>query len=183
MAKFAADRGVTLPRPYFPVTALAEDKLVVPTALALAIARRESEFNPTVVSSAGARGLMQVMPATAAKMAAHIGVNYEEAKLLTDPDYNLSLGAAYLDVLIKEFGPNYILVTAGYNAGPGRPRRWVTEFGDPRSGADPIDWIEHVPFDETRNYIMRVIESYVVYQARLEGLSGPVNMTTLLTAS
>jgi len=183
MAKFAADRGVTLPRPYFPVTSLADDKLVVSTPLALAIARRESEFNPGVVSSAGARGLMQVMPATAAKMAAHLGVNYEEAKLLTDPDYNLSLGAAYLDVLIKEFGPNYILVTAGYNAGPGRPRRWVTEFGDPRSGADPIDWIEHVPFDETRNYIMRVIESYVVYQARLEGVSGPMNMTSLLTAS
>ena len=184
MAKFAADRGVTLPRPYFPVTKLAEDKLVVPSALALSIARRESEFNPGVVSPVGARGLMQVMPATASAMAGRLGLAYDEPKLLTDPDYNLALGAAYLDVLIEEFGDNYVLVAAGYNAGPGRPRRWIEQFGDPRTGKiDVVDWIEHVPFDETRNYIMRVLESYVVYDARLNGKTGPVRLTALMTAS
>ena len=183
MAKFAADQGVTLPRPYFPVTSLADKDLPVSTALALAIARRESEFNPAVTSSAGARGLMQVMPATAAKMAGRLGINYDEGKLLSDPDYNLSLGAAYLDVLIEEFGANYVLVTAGYNAGPGRPRSWIGERGDPRSGdIDVVDWIEHVPFTETRNYIMRVLESYIVYRAKLDGETGVVNVTALLTA-
>ena len=160
IAKQAAGRGVILPRAYFPVTELATADLAIPPALALAIARRESEFDEGIVSPAGARGLMQVMPATARLMSDKVGVPYDKARLTSDGLYNARLGSAYLAQLIDEFGPAITLVAAGYNAGPGRPRRWIDQLGDPRkSDVDPIDWIESVPLTETRNYIMRVAES------------------------
>ena len=168
LAKAAADKGVIWPTAYFPVTGLVGLDLPVAPELALSIARRESEFDPKVVSPAGARGLMQVMPGTAKMMAAKVGLPYEAARLTTDPVYNAKLGSAYLAELVAEFGAVPALVAAGYNAGPGRPRRWVEELGDPRRGdVDVVDWIEHIPFTETRNYVMRVGESLPVYRARL----------------
>ncbi|MFN4157074.1 MAG: transglycosylase SLT domain-containing protein [Gemmobacter sp.] len=182
LAKQAADRGRIIPRAYFPVPDLVPDGLPVSRALALSIARRESEFDPAVISPAGARGLMQVMPGTAELMARETGQPYALPRLTTDPAYNVTLGAAYLKKLIDEFGPAVSLVAAGYNAGPGRPRRWITEFGDPRDPAiDPVDWVERVPITETRTYIMRVVESLVIYRARLRGQPGPVRVTAELT--
>ncbi|MFN6977247.1 MAG: transglycosylase SLT domain-containing protein [Gemmobacter sp.] len=182
VAKQAAERGIILHRAYYPDTALLPEGLAVSRPLALAIARRESEFDPAAVSPANARGLMQVLPGTARLMADAIGLPYREAALTTDPAYNARLGAAYLARLRDEFGPALTLVAAGYNAGPGRPRQWIAQFGDPRrDGADPIDWIEMVPFAETRSYIMRVAESLVIYRAKAAGRAGPVELTGLLT--
>lgn len=178
LAKAAADKGVIWPAAYFPVPALSGLDLPVRPELALSIARRESEFNHTVISHAGARGLMQVMPGTAEMMARKIGVGYEKAKLTTDWQYNARLGAAYLDQLVAEFGNSPLLVATGYNAGPGRSRRWIEELGDPRAeGVDPIDWIEAIPFRETQTYVMRVAESLPIYRARLSGQTGSLRFT------
>jgi len=175
LAKQAAEQGVILNRAYYPVTGLADMELPVPTELALAIARRESEFDPAAVSAAGARGLMQVMPATAKLIAPRAGLQYLPELLGSDATYNARLGATYLAQLRSEFGSSPLLVAAGYNAGPGRPRKWIEDFGDPRDpGVDPVDWIEAIPFAETRTYVMRVAESMLIYRARLAG--GPVEI-------
>lgn len=177
IAKKAADRNIILPRAYFPVTDLAKAQLPVPTDLALAIARRESEFDEAVISPAGALGLMQVMPDTARRMATAAGLSYDRARLTQDADYNAQLGSAYLAKLIDQFGPALTLVAAGYNAGPNRATAWIAQLGDPRApGVDPVDWIESVPFTETRDYIMRVSESYEVYRAKLSGKSLPIRL-------
>jgi soluble lytic murein transglycosylase len=182
IAKAAAERGVILPFAYYPVPDLVPaEGLKVSRALALAIARRESEFDPAARSHADARGLMQVLPATARRMADDLEIGYEAGKLLTDPAYNARLGSAYLAKMVDEFGNSIALVAAGYNAGPGRPRRWITEFGDPRApGADVVDWIETIPFEETRTYVMRVTEGVVIYRAKLKGAAGPVRITAEL---
>lgn len=182
VGKQAAARGVILPRAYFPVVDMVPDGLAVSRALALSIARRESEFNVGVISPAGARGLMQVMPGTAKLMADKTGKPYALGQLTVDPAYNVGLGASYLAQLVEEFGPAVALVASGYNAGPGRPRRWITEFGDPRQeGVDVVDWVETIPFSETRTYVMRVVESLVIYRAKLRGAAGVVNVTAELT--
>lgn len=178
MAKAAAEKGAIWPRAYFPLNGLEAMDLPVAPELALAIARRESEFDPAVVSSAGARGLMQVMPGTAQMMARKVGLGYEAGKLTRDWAYNARLGAAYLADLVAEFGPSPLLVAAGYNAGPGRSRQWIAALGDPRSDrVDPVDWIEHIPFQETQTYVMRVAESLPIYRARLSGQTGPLRFT------
>ncbi|WP_127901927.1 lytic transglycosylase domain-containing protein [Solirhodobacter olei] len=169
-AKLAAGRGVILPRAYFPVTRLARADLPISADLALAIARRESEFDVSIVSPAGALGLMQLMPATARSMSRSIGLAFDEGRLTTDGSYNAKIGGAYLAKLIDRFGPALTLVAAGYNAGPGRAASWVSKYGDPRSpDVDPVDWIESIPYNETRNYIMRVAESYEIYRSKLAG--------------
>jgi soluble lytic murein transglycosylase len=181
IAKQAAERGVILPAAYFPIPAMVPDGLPVSRALALAVARRESEFNPAVVSPAGAMGLMQVMPGTARMMAETTGLAFSPGRLTADPAYNVAKGAAYLRVLIDEFGPSVALVAAGYNAGPGRPRRWIEQQGDPRDpDTDIVDWVEMIPFTETRTYVMRVAESVVIYRARLKGEAGPVRISAEL---
>jgi soluble lytic murein transglycosylase len=174
LAKAAADKGVIWPRAYYPFMGMHKLDLPVPNALALAIARRESEFNPEAVSGAGARGLMQVMPGTAKMMAGKLGLPYDAGRLTSDHLYNAQLGAAYLAGLVEEFGPSPVLVAAGYNAGPGRPRQWIGDRGDPRRDeVDVVDWIEAIPFRETQNYVMRVAESWYVYRARLgEDMTG-----------
>lgn len=179
LAKQAAERGQILPQAYFPLADLVpEDGLSVSRALALAIARRESEFDPAARSKAGARGLMQVMPETAERMARETGLPFTLSRLTTDPGYNARLGTAYLAKLVEEFGPSIALVASGYNAGPGRPRRWIAEFGDPRApGVDVVDWVETIPFEETRVYVMRVAESLVIYRALLRGSPGPIRLT------
>lgn len=182
IGKQAASRGIILPRAYFPVVGMVPDGLEVSRALALSIARRESEFNVSVISPAGARGLMQVMPGTAKLMAAKTGKDYVLSSLTDDPAYNVGLGSAYLAQLVEEFGPAVALIASGYNAGPGRPRRWMTEFGDPRQdGVDVVDWVETIPFGETRTYVMRVVESLVIYRAKLRGAVGVVNVSAELT--
>ena len=178
IGKAAAERGLILPRAYYPVPGFVPDDLAVSRALALAIARRESEFDPAARSSADARGLMQVLPGTAKQMAAKLGKPFDAAKLLTDPAYNVVMGAGYLAQMAEEFGPSVALIASGYNAGPGRPRRWMTEFGDPRSpDVDVVDWVETIPFTETRTYVMRVVEGVVIYRAKLKGAVGPVRIT------
>ena len=184
IGKQAAERGVILPRAYFPVTDVVPDTLPVSRALALSIARRESEFDAAVISPAGARGLMQVMPGTAKQIAPAAGLPYNPGRLTSDPAYNVALGSTYLRSLIDEFGPAVALVASGYNAGPGRPRRWITEFGDPRrADVDAVDWVETIPFTETRTYVMRVVESIVIYRAKLKGSVGPVRITAELTGN
>ena len=183
IGKQAARRGITMPKMYFPVASLGINDFPVPRELALAIARRESEFNPDVKSGAGARGLMQLMPATAKGVAAYLEIPYSQDRLITDPPYNARLGTAYLDELMEIFDGNIVMVSAAYNAGPSRPLRWMRERGDPRRGEiDVVDWIEHIPFDETRNYVMRVTESLPVYRARLTGKTGPVTLGEELVA-
>ncbi|WP_103258583.1 transglycosylase SLT domain-containing protein [Tabrizicola aquatica] len=178
VGKAAAERGVILPVAYYPVPEFVPDGLSVSRALALAISRRESEFDPGARSSADARGLMQVLPGTAKLMAGKLGVPHEVGKLISDPAYNVKMGAAYLAEMVEEFGPSIALIASGYNAGPGRPRRWITEFGDPRRpDVDVVDWVESIPFGETRTYVMRVAEGVVIYRAKLKGAVGPVRIT------
>ena len=166
--KEAASRGIVLPRAYYALHPIAKRSLDISPEWALAIARRESEFDPWVVSPVGARGLMQLMPRTAQAMAEVKGVPFRERALLSEPNYNATLGAAYLAKLSREFGNNPMFMAAGYNAGPSRPTRWIEQFGDPRAGAiDVVDWVEMIPFNETRNYVMRVTESLPIYRARL----------------
>lgn len=181
IAKIAVQNEIILPRAYFPLTDLASAALPVPADLVKAIARRESEFDIAVVSPADARGLMQVLPGTGQMMAERLGVPFQASDLTRDPVLNARLGAAYLEVLREEFGPSLALVAAGYNAGPGRPRQWVPRLGDPRDpSVDFVEWVERVPFAETRNYIMRVAESLVIYRSRLAGSPQPIAMEPLL---
>lgn len=174
LAKAAAAKGAVYPAAYFPLTGLESSPLGLPPELVMAIARRESEFNHTVSSHAGALGLMQVMPDTARSMARKVGEPFDQARLTRDAAYNARLGAAYLAGLRERFGPSIALVAAGYNAGPGRSARWLGEFGDLRGEVDPVDWVEMIPFDETRNYVMRVAEALPIYRARIKGAPVPL---------
>ena len=170
LAKRASFEGKDLMAALYPMPTFATSDLGVPAELALAIARQESEFDYRAVSYVGARGLMQLMPETAKMMAAEQGVAYDLARLTEDPHYNAQLGGAYLKGLRDEFGASPLLIAAGYNAGPGRPRRWIEEMGDPRKGAvDLAEWVEMIPFDETRNYVQRVSEAMPMYRQRLGG--------------
>ncbi len=131
------------------------------------VARQESAFNPTVVSSAGAKGLMQMIDSTAKRTATKAGLAFDGARLLTDAAFNAQLGAAHLGALLAEQGGSYILAFAAYNAGGGHVKQWIDAYGDPRDpGVDPIDWVERIPFTETRNYVQRVLANVTMYQAR-----------------
>jgi soluble lytic murein transglycosylase len=150
--------------------------LAAESALVLAIIRQESAFEVKAVSHAGALGLMQLLPTTARKTAAALRMKFNNAKLTHDPDYNIRLGSIYLSQLINDFDGDYALAVAAYNAGPSRVRDWIRDNGDPRTqAADVIDWIEMIPFEETRNYVQRVIEGLNVYRARL-GVRGSGSM-------
>lgn len=176
-ARAAAQRGFILPQRAYPVRNLDAGGGAEP-ALVLAITRQESGFDPMVRSGAGARGMMQLMPATAKILAHRIGVSYSPAQL-DEPDYNMRLGATFLGQLVSQFSGSYVMAAAGYNAGPGRPLQWTQFCGDPRGGAtDPVDYIECIPFSETRNYVMRVLENVQVYRAKLAGGSAPITLTT-----
>jgi soluble lytic murein transglycosylase len=182
IAKRAARAGHEIMRPYYPVLpSLAEAELPAPPAFTLAIARRESEFDPGVVSPAGALGLMQVMPGTGRDTARALGLGYSQTRMLDDAAYNARLGASFLAELIERYDGNPVLVSAAYNAGPGRADDWVERFGDPRRAADIVDWIEAIPFSETRNYIMRVTESLAIYEAQLTGDLPAIGLAERLT--
>lgn len=149
----------------------------IEAALALAVIRQESAFWPEAVSSAGARGLMQLMPNTARHVAKMFNVAYARERLTGDPHYNLKLGTAYLAQMVEDFGGSYVLALAAYNAGPSRARQWIRDLGAPgQSWADTIDWIESIPFGETRNYIQRVLENLQVYRSRLTSTPAPLGL-------
>ena len=181
LGKRALRRGVLVPQNYFPLHDLTQLDLPVEPALALSIARRESEFNISIGSPVGALGLMQLMPATAEEVSGFLGLPYARSKLTSDWEYNATLGTKYLQILQEDFGPTPVMIAAGYNAGPSRPKTWMDERGDPRlREMDVVDWIEHIPFRETRNYVMRVTESIPIYEARLTGQGGVIAFTDLL---
>ena len=184
LGKAAAARGIVLPRHYYAMHPMTQMTLPVSMEMALAIARRESEFDPSVTSHVGARGLMQLMPHTAQAMAEKVGDTDDVTGRLGTWAYNATLGSAYLAQLADEFSGNVLLISAGYNAGPSRSIRWSEQFGDPRDRAtDPVDWIEHLPFRETRNYVQRVAESLPVYRARLGQTPLPVPFSLELGGS
>jgi soluble lytic murein transglycosylase len=130
------------------------------------IIRQESSFDRAAVSHAGARGMMQLMPGTAREVAGRLGLPYDHGRLTSDPNYNISLGTSYVGTLMAQWGGNAVLTAASYNAGAGNVRRWINENGDPRMPhVDVLQWIEAIPFSETRGYVQRVIENAVVYDA------------------
>ncbi|MEM9048214.1 MAG: lytic transglycosylase domain-containing protein [Pseudomonadota bacterium] len=178
VAKIAAGRGSILTEAYYPVTPLATHPgTALPPELVLAVARTESEFNAAAVSPAGARGLMQLMPRTARKVAGDLGLAYSSSRLTSDWRYNADLGKGYLVEQLARFS-SLPLVAAAYNAGPHRVERWLLRYGDPRSDTETmLDWIETIPFTETRNYVMRVMEGLHVYRARLGGAAPPIRLT------
>lgn len=171
-AKAGLGRGVVSAEAVFPVFPLPRSTRngAAEDAMVLALSRQESEFYPGAISSANARGLMQMIPRYARAEARSVGVSFRESWLTDDPLYSLRLGRGFLDELVDQFDGSYILAAAAYNAGPTRARQWIRELGDPRApGVDPVDWIEMIPFSETRNYVQRVLENTQVYRSRLRG--------------
>lgn len=173
VGKAAAARGLNIGALAHPTGAIPAQASVTGAgkALAYAIGRQESEFRTGVVSHAGARGILQLLPGTAREMARVSGVAYSTARLTDDAAYNATLGAAYLSQQLDRFDGSYILTFVGYNAGPSRSLQWIERFGDPRGRPieEVVDWIERIPFTETRNYVQRVFENYQVYKMRLTG--------------
>ena len=173
VVRTAAQHGFILPERGYPIRT-ASLPSGVETALVLGITREESGFDPRVRSGAGAEGMMQLMPGTASVLARRMGYSYGPGRL-QDADFNMQLGSAYLGKLVSDFSGSYVMAAAAYNAGPGRPAEWTAYCGDPRSSStDPADYIECIPFSETRNYVMRVLEATEVYRARLAGGSAPL---------
>jgi soluble lytic murein transglycosylase len=170
VGKGALGRGYAFDRYAFPTFGLPRYTPIAPeveNALVYAIARQESAFNGRDVSSANALGLMQVTPEAGQHIAKKFNVRYDQKRLLHDDVYNMQIGAAELYDNISSYRGSYILSFAGYNAGRGRVREWIEKYGDPRdAGADPVDWVERIPFAETRNYVQRIIENIQVYRAR-----------------
>ncbi len=169
-AAIAEQRGLkvaSLPAPFLGVPAPLPLPDPVDRALVYAVVRQESAFNHGAVSHAGARGLMQLMPATARATARNAQLPFSVQRLTTDPLYNATLGAHHIGELLGGLKRSYVLTFVGYNAGPGRALDWVQAYGDPRGGAvDPVDWIERIPFDETRDYVQKVMENLQVYRSR-----------------
>ncbi len=166
-AKDARRVGLILPEHLYPLPELPRTDGFDRTLL-LAVIRQESQFYSEVVSGAGARGLMQLMPATAKRVARKLKIPYRRRKLIDDPAYNMRLGVAYLNQMLERYDGSRLLALAAYNAGPGRVDRWIKRFGDPRKpGVDAVDWGERIPFNETRNYVQRILEAVPIYDLRL----------------
>jgi soluble lytic murein transglycosylase len=168
----AVDRGLPFYSYAFPTVGVPGYSPVGPDidrTVLLAVIRQESAFNPKVVSSAGAIGLMQVTAEAGQDTCRRFGCPFDVDRLKTDIVYNLELGAAELGGVLREYRGNYILAFAAYNAGRGRVAQWIDRFGDPRDPkVDPIDWIERIPIAETRNYVQRVMENLQVYRLRFD---------------
>jgi soluble lytic murein transglycosylase len=179
IGKMARSKGIWLSYASYP-------RLTLPStansiwSLVHAITRQESLFNQRAISHAGARGLMQLMPATAAMLSKKAGLDYAPGKLLNDPVYNMTLGATYLQSRLDLFAGNHVLAIASYNAGAGNVGKWIAANGDPRDpSVDVIDWIEQIPFKETRDYVMRVLENAVVYKTIEPGRKADGNYNLL----
>ncbi len=173
VGKTALGRGFAFDHYAFPVNGLPRYSPIAPaveTSIVYAIARQESAFNPRTVSSANALGLMQVTPAAGRHVARKFRVPFDQKRLLHDPVYNVQMGAAELADVLERYRGSYILAFAAYNAGSGRVREWLERYGDPRdSTVDAVDWVERIPFAETRNYVQRVMENVQVYRTRFGG--------------
>lgn len=178
-AKAGLAKGIVSPDAAYPIVSyplLREPNVERP--LMLALSRQESEMNPSAISHVGARGLMQFMPRTAQLEARKRGLPYRKSWLTDDPGYNMTLGGQHLDTLLSQFNGSYIMTAAAYNAGPSRPKQWIRDYGDPRLGeVDPIDWVELIPFSETRNYVQRVLENTQVYRHRLSGEPAEIRLS------
>jgi soluble lytic murein transglycosylase len=171
IGKSAFSRGIDVAALAFPLGVIPQGADIAGSgkALAYAIARQESAFNPSAVSAANARGLLQILPTTAQGVAKRHGMNFKADRLTSDAGYNATLGAHYLGEQIDTFGGSYIMTFIAYNAGPRRVTDWIERYGDPRGKSidEVVDWIERIPFPETRNYVQRVMENYQVYKTRL----------------
>jgi soluble lytic murein transglycosylase len=166
-AKRASYAGITLLDEGYPIANLPPGG-TIEKPLVLAMTRQESAFDRGAVSGAGALGMMQLMPATASKIAKLLHLPFSQKRLTKDVAYNVTLGRAYLGSLINDFSGSYVLAVAAYNAGPSRVRQWMQDHGDPRrQNVDVIDWVERIPFTETRNYVQRVLENLQIYRQRL----------------
>jgi len=175
IGKTALGRGLPFARYAFPDFGVPSYHQIGPQVercVVFSIVRQESAFNPRVISSARALGLMQVTPSAGRNTARKFKVPFDERRLLGDTAYNSQLGTAELGDDISSFRGSYILAFVAYNAGPGRAKQWIEQYGDPRNPrVDPIDWIERIPISETRNYVERVLENMQVYRARLDNSS------------
>jgi soluble lytic murein transglycosylase len=173
MGKAALNRGLPFDFYAYPVVGIPPYKAIGPEveqSIVFAIARQESAFNPSVVSPAQAYGLMQVTPDAGRYVCKRHGATFDLARMKTDPVYNTALGAAELGGLIEDYRGSYIMTFAAYNAGRGSVKKWVARYGDPRDPkVDAIDWVEQIPFSETRNYVQRIMENLQVYRARFGG--------------
>jgi soluble lytic murein transglycosylase len=182
VGKAAITRGMNLAYYAYPVRSLPQyTPLRRPPepAVILGIARQESEFNTLTLSGAGARGILQVMPVTAHHVCRDYKLKCDIPRLMKDPVYNTMMGSAYISDRMDEFSGSYVLTLAGYNAGPGRAREWIKEFGDPRDAkVDPIDWIHRIPFEETRDYVQKVLSNIQIYRARLGDEANAVRLNT-----
>ena len=171
IGKGALRRGFALEAYAFPTNGIPDFRMVGPAvdkSVVYAIARQESAFNPRAVSSANALGLMQVLPGTGKLIAKKFGFAFDRNKMLSDASYNAQMGAAELGDVLESYRGSYILSFVAYNAGRGRVKQWIERYGDPRNpDVDPIDWVERIPFSETRNYVQRVLENMQVYRAQL----------------
>lgn len=171
VAKSAIARGdnlITYGYPLHPFPAYTPLRDPPELAFLLGIARQETEFEPQTVSGAGAKGLLQVMTITAKHICRDYKIKCDIPRLLSDKSYNAMIASAYIADRMEEFGGSYVLGLAGYNAGPGRARQWVREYGDPRDpNIDPLDWIESIPITETREYVTKVLSNIQMYRARL----------------
>jgi soluble lytic murein transglycosylase len=173
LGKAALNRGLPFDFYAYPVNGIPPFKSIGPEveqSIVFAIARQESAFNPSVVSPAQAYGLMQVTPDAGKYVCRKYGASFDLGRLKTDPVYNAALGAAELGGLIEDYRGSYIMTFAAYNAGRGSVRKWIERYGDPRDPkVDAVDWVEQIPFAETRNYVQRIMENLQVYRARFGG--------------
>jgi len=173
LGKAALNRGLPFDFYAYPVSGIPPFKSIGPEveqSIVFAIARQESAFNPNVVSPANAYGLMQVTPDAGKYVCKKYGASFDLGRLKTDPVYNAALGAAELGGLIEDYRGSYIMTFAAYNAGRGSVKKWIERYGDPRDAkVDAVDWVELIPFSETRNYVQRIMENLQVYRARFGG--------------
>jgi peptidoglycan lytic transglycosylase len=173
LGKAALNRGLPFDFYAYPVSGIPTFKSIGPEveqSIVFAIARQESAFNPNVVSPANAYGLMQVTPDAGKYVCKKYGASFDLGRLKTDPVYNAALGAAELGGLIEDYRGSYIMTFAAYNAGRGSVKKWIDRYGDPRDPkVDAVDWVELIPFSETRNYVQRIMENLQVYRARFGG--------------
>ena len=181
--KVAVRRKAFAPEVAYPVIFVPDEAAsYVEPAIILGLSRQESEFNARAYSRAGARGVMQLIPSTAQITARKAGLRYSRSALLDDPIYNMTIGSAHLSHLLDRFNGSLIMTFAAYNAGAARVDQWVKTYGDPRDpDVNPLDWVELIPFAETRNYVQRVLENIQVYRGRLNGTPIAGNLYADLT--
>jgi soluble lytic murein transglycosylase len=173
IGKPSLGRGLPLDHYAFPTIGIPPHRQLAPEiehSMIYSVARTESAFDQRDKSAANAVGLMQVTPEAGRDTAKRFKFSYDWDRMVSDPVYNTQMGAAELSALLSEYKGNHIMTFAGYNAGRGRVRDWVKAYGDPRDPkVDAVDWVERIPFSETRNYVQRVIENLAVYRVRFDG--------------